>query len=63
MSIFIHSNCQIVGDTAVNHVAWSPCNQVLAASTYSIDEQDKETNRVAFYNVEVVVVLFSLSLS
>jgi hypothetical protein len=53
MSIFVHSNCQIVGDVAVNHASWSKSAQILALSTYSIDEHDKETNKVLFVNNEV----------
>lgn len=60
MSIFVHSNCQVIGDTAVNHASWCNNHQILALSTYSIDDQDKEINRVLFVNNEVSLVRFQL---
>jgi hypothetical protein len=54
MSIFVPSSCQIVGDTAVSHLAWSRRDQIVALSAYSIDENDKETNQVLFANIEVI---------
>lgn len=61
MSIFVHTNCQIVGDTAVNHLAWSNTNALLALSTYSIDENDRETNKVVIVNSEVGFPLTAFS--
>jgi hypothetical protein len=63
MSIFVHSNCQIVGDVAVNHASWSKSAQILALSTYSIDEHDKETNKVLFVNNEVFILACDFCIS
>lgn len=61
MSIFIHSSCQVIGDTAVNHLSWSHTQQIVVLSTYSIDDQDKETNKVLFANSDVSNSCFEMS--
>lgn len=53
MSLFVSSNCQVVGDTIVNQIAWSQSEQIAALSIYTIDDNDREINQVIFANNEV----------
>jgi hypothetical protein len=55
MSLFVSSNCQIPSDTAVNHLAWGCAQQIAALSSYSIDDNDRESNLIHFTNNEVRV--------
>ncbi len=57
MSLFVNFNCQIFGDSIVNHVAWSQLDQILALSVYSVDENDREVNQVIFTNNEVCIMI------
>jgi hypothetical protein len=54
MSLFVASNCQILGDTAVNVASWSKIDTIVAFAAFSVDEKDREINKVIFSNNEVL---------
>lgn len=53
MSLFVAANCQVVADTAVNSVSWCRGDSLAALTAYTIDDQDREVNKVLFVNNEV----------
>ena len=55
MSIFVPSTCNIEGDIAVSHLGWSQCDQIVALSSFALDEKDQETNQILFANSEVIL--------
>lgn len=53
MSIFVPSNCNVEGDIAVSHLAWSQNDQLVAMSAFALDDKDQETNQILFSSYEV----------
>ena len=53
MSLFVKSTCSIVNDIVVNHLSWSNMDQIAALSSFTVDDDDKETSQVIFVTNEV----------
>lgn len=58
MSLFVPSTCQVVADTAINSSAWCRGESIVALTAFTIDERDKEINKVIFVNGEVIFAIY-----